>query len=201
MKEEKRLVVAITGASGAIYAFRFLEAVVEHYDRIFLTVTENAVSIIKQELGITLPTGIKGAEAILGGYAEKIHVLAPDDLSAPPASGSVHYQGMVVIPCSMGTAGRIASGISNDLVTRVADVCLKEQRRLVLVIRETPLSLIHLRNLTALSEAGAIILPAAPAFYCRPKTVEDLVLFVVSRVMEQLGIRQTVIPEWEMVTE
>jgi len=97
----------------------------------------------------------------------------------------------------MGTVGRIAAGISNDLVTRAADVCLKERRPLILVIRETPLNLIHLRNLTALAEAGATILPAAPAFYHHPKTIEDLVAFIVARTLQQLGIEQDIVPEWE----
>lgn len=197
MTGQRRLVVAITGASGAIYAVRFLEAVLAHYDRIYLTASENAVSIIRQELGVDLSADRVDPELLLGERCDNVEFLAPDDMSAPPASGSFQYQGMVVIPCSMGTAGRIASGVSNDLVTRVADVCLKERRRLILVIRETPLSLIHLRNLTTLTEAGAIVLPATPAFYGKPKTVEDLVSFVVSRVLEQLDIRQTLLPEWE----
>ena len=182
---ESRLVVAITGASGSVYAARFLEAVLAHYDRIYLTVTENAATIMRAELPEGLPS------------SEKIEVLAPNDLSAPPSSGSVRHEGMVIIPCSMGTLGRIAAGISNDLVTRAADVCLKERRKLILVVRETPLSLVHLRNLTALTEAGAVILPAAPAFYNNPKTIEDLVEFIVARTMCQLGLEQSIAPEWE----
>ena len=184
-KEERRLVVAITGASGSIYAVRFLEAALEHYDRIYLTMTENAAGIMRAECAEDIPS------------SEKIEVLAPNDLSAPPSSGSVPYEGMVIIPCSMGTAGRIAAGISNDLVTRAADVCLKERRKLILVVRETPLSLIHLRNLTTLTEAGAVILPAAPAFYNKPNTIEELVEFIVARTMCQLGLEQSIAPEWE----
>ncbi|MGB9587937.1 MAG: UbiX family flavin prenyltransferase, partial [Armatimonadota bacterium] len=112
------------------------------------------------------------------------------------ASGSVQTDGMVIIPCSMGTVGRIAAGVSNDLITRAADVCLKEKRRLILVVRETPLNLIHLRNLTTLAEAGATVLPAAPGFYNHPKTVEDMVKFIVAKTMEQLGLAQKIIPEW-----
>lgn len=193
----KRLVVAITGASGSIYAVRFLEAVLEQYDRIYLTITENAAMVIRTELGLDFPTEKMDTQALLGKYYEKVEILSPHDLAAPPASGSVRHEGMVIIPCSMGTTGRIAAGISNDLVTRAADVCLKERKPLIMVVRETPLSLIHLRNLTALTEAGATILPAAPAFYCRPKTVEDMVSFVVARVMQQLGLEQALVPEWE----
>ena len=183
--DERRLVVAVTGASGSIYAARFLEAALPHYDRVCLTMTENAQTIIRTELPEGLPS------------SEKIEILAPNDLSAPPSSGSVSHEGMVIIPCSMGAAGRIASGVSNDLVTRAADVCLKERRRLILVIRETPLNLIHLRNLTTLAEAGATILPASPAFYHNPKTIEDLVDFVVARVMQQLGLKHDSAPVWE----
>lgn len=182
---ERRLVVAITGASGSVYAVRFLEAVLEHYDRIYLTITENAHTVMRAELPEGLPS------------SEKIQVFEPNDLSAPPSSGSVRHEGMVIIPCSMGTVGRIASGVSNDLVTRAADVCLKERRKLILVVRETPLSLIHLRNLTTLTEAGAVVLPAAPAFYNRPKTIEELVEFIVARTMCHLGLDQSIVPEWE----
>ena len=186
---EKRLVVAVTGASGSIYAVRFLENILEHYDRIYLTITENASTVIRTELGTDFPGSLINDK--------KVEILSQHDITAPPSSGSVQHDGMVIIPCSMGTAGRIASGISNDLVTRAADVCLKERRKLIMVVRETPLSLIHLRNLTALTEAGATILPAAPAFYNNPKTVEDLVSFVVARVMQQLGLEQVLLPEWE----
>ena len=196
---ERRLVVAITGASGSIYAVRFLEAVLGQYDRIYLTVTENASIVIREELGLEFSTDTIDTSALLGKYCEKVEVLNAHDLTALPASGSTHYDGMVVIPCSMGTAGRIAAGVSNDLVTRAADVCLKERRKLILVVRETPLSLIHLRNLTNLCEAGAVILPASPAFYGNPKTVDDLVSFVVARTLQQLGLAQTLVPEWEML--
>ncbi len=195
--DERKLVMAITGASGSIYAVRFLEAILEHFDKIYLTLTENAATVIKTELGIDFPADKLDTQSLLGKYYSKVEIFPPNDLSAPPCSGSVRHQGMVVIPCSMGTAGRIASGISNDLVTRAADVCLKERRPLILVIRETPLNLIHLRNLTALAEAGATILPAAPGFYHNPKTIEDLVSFVVCRAMQQLGLTEVPLPEWD----
>ncbi|MHB1001397.1 MAG: UbiX family flavin prenyltransferase [Armatimonadota bacterium] len=194
---ERRLTVAITGASGSIYALRFIEAILEQYDRIYLTTTLNAEMIIKQELGLDIPGDKMDTQALLGKYYKKVEVYPPHDLCAPPSSGSVKTDGMVIVPCSMGTAGRIASGISNDLVTRAADVCLKERRKLIMVVRETPLSLIHLRNLTTLTEAGAVILPASPAFYCNPKTIDDMVSFVVARIMQQLGLDQTLVPEWE----
>lgn len=201
MSQERRLVVAITGASGSIYGIRFLENILEHYDRIYLTVSENAASVIRTELGIDVSADRIDMRALLGKYCEKVEVCGPHDLTAPPASGSVSCDGMVIIPCSMGTAGRIASGVSNDLTTRAADVCLKEHRKLIVVVRETPLNLIHLRNLTTLAEAGATILPATPAFYNNPKTVEDIVEFVVARVMQQLRLKHPRVPEWQRVEE
>ena len=197
MGQERSLVVAITGASGSIYGVRFLESILEHYDRIYLAVSENAATVIRTELGIASAD----VEALLGKHHEKVEMCSPRDLTAPPASGSVSSEGMVIIPCSMGTAGRIASGVSNDLVTRAADVCLKERRKLILVVRETPLNLIHLRNLTLLAEAGATILPASPAFYTKPKTVEDMVEFVVARVMQQIELKHPRSPEWRGTEE
>ena len=120
------------------------------------------------------------------------------DYFSPPASGSFRHDGMVIVPCSMGTAARIAHGISDDLVTRAADVCLKERRKLILVPRETPWNLIHLRNMTLLAEAGATIVPAAPGFYHKPKSIDDLVDFMVGRILQQLGIEQTLIRNGNM---
>lgn len=196
-KRERRLVVGITGASGSIYAVRFLEAVLEQYDRIYLIVSENARTVIRHELGLDILSDEDGTQSLLGRYYHKVEVCDPHDLCAPPSSGSVDHEGMVIIPCSMGTVGRVAAGISSDLLSRAADVCLKERRRLIMVVRETPLSLIHLRNLTTLAEAGATVLPASPAFYGNPKTVEDMVSFVVARVLQQLDLEQTLAPEWE----
>ena len=134
----------------------------------------------------------------MGRDYPNIVFLNPRDYFTPPASGSFRHDGMVIIPCSMGTAGRIAHGVSDDLLTRAADVCLKERRKLILVVRETPLNLIHLRTLTALTEAGAVVLPAAPAFYHRPRTVEELVDTVVARVLQQLGVEQQIMRQWQV---
>lgn len=178
--------VAISGASGAIYAKRLLEVLPQAYDTVYLTASDNAIGIVRDELGVS-----ELSELIPAGSQSRFRVLDACDLSAPPASGSHDYDGAVAIPCSMGLVGRVASGVSNDLITRAADVCLKERRKLVLVVRETPLSLVHLRNMTALTEAGATILPAAPAFYGKPESIADLVDFVVDRVLRalDLGIR------------
>ncbi len=127
---------------------------------------------------------------------DKFIILDSDDLSAPTCSGSYDYDGLVIIPCSMGVVGRIASGVSENLVGRCADVCLKERRKLILVVRETPLNLIHLKNLTRVAEAGAIVLPASPAFYNKPIDIQDIVDFVVDRVIRTLGLDLRLIKGW-----
>jgi len=191
---ERRLVVAITGASGSIYGLEFLKRAAGIWDRIWLTVSSNALAVASLEVGLK---GFDPARDLgLGDLAERVTLMSPRDLTAPPSSGSYRYDGMVVVPCSMGTLGRIANGISSDLTGRIADVCLKERRRLVLVTRETPLSAIHLRNMLTLAEAGATILPAAPGFYHRPQSVGDLVDFIVARILQSLGVGQDVLPGW-----
>lgn len=193
---QKRLVVALGGASGAIYGVRFLKQAIRYFDEVYVTLSSNVPSVLEAELGLRLPTP-PTARALIGVDAPQIRFLSSHDYFTPPASGSFRHAGMVVIPCSMGTAGRIAAGVSNDLTTRAADVCLKEKRKLVLVVRETPLNLIHLRNLTALAEAGATILPAAPAFYHRPQTVEQVVDTVVARTLQAIGVDQDLMGEWQ----
>jgi len=189
--DSRRILVAISGASGAVYAKRLLELLPQVYDAVYLTASDNALSIVRHEIGKD------DLQALIPSGADSKFVLFdPCDLNALPASGSHRYDGMVAIPCSMGLLGRIASGVSNDLPTRAADVCLKERRKLILVVRETPLSLVHLRNMATLSEAGAVILPAAPAFYGKPETIEDLVDFVVDRVLSALGLDIRLINGW-----
>jgi len=190
------LVVGITGGSGAIYAQRFLRQAVDHYDRILLTMSEQAVQVARTELEIELDRSNWTTKKWLGEEYKHIELLGDRDYFTPPASGSFHHDGMVIVPCSMGTAGRIANGISNDLVSRAADVCLKEGRKLILVPREMPWNLIMLRNLTQLAEAGATILPACPAWYNKPRTLEDLADTVVARILQSLGIEQKIVPQW-----
>ena len=193
----RRLVVAVTGASGALYAVRFLRQAARHYDEIYVMLSDNAPAVFATETGgrLTQPYTV---QQYLGEDADysSIRFLDTKDYFTPPASGSFVHDGMVVIPCSMGTLGRIAHGISNDLTTRAADVCLKERRKLILVARDTPLNLIHLRNMVSVTEAGAVVLPAVPAFYHQPKTVEDLIDTVVARVLQNLGIHQDLQPQW-----
>ncbi len=194
-----RLLVAVTGASGMIYARMLLEAVAKDYDTVYLTSTEHSRVVMRNELDIDTVSGLLPEAVPVGedlGVLPRFVVLDNSDLSAPPASGSHEYEGMVVIPCSMGTLGRIASGVSSNLIERAADVCLKERRKLVLVTRETPLNLIHLRNMTTLAEAGAVILPACPAFYNGPKSLEDAAEFVVDRVLRVLGSSRRLTADW-----
>jgi flavin prenyltransferase len=192
----RRLVVAMGGASGAIYGVRFLQQAVRHYDEVYVTLSANAPDVLATEMNIRLSTP-PTARDLLGVEASNLRFLNPADYFTPPASGSFRHDGMVIVPCSMGTAGRIAAGISNDLTTRAADVCLKEGRKLILVVRETPWNLIHLRNLTTLAEAGATILPAAPSFYNRPQTIDDLVDTITARTLQVLGIEQELVGEWQ----
>ena len=176
---KKKIVIGVTGASGSIYARKLierLEALNDQVEETAVIFSKNAGDVWKYELP-DAPFPPEG----------KIKIYRPDDFFAPMASGSSGYQVMIICPCTMGTLGRIAAGISSDLMTRAADVMLKERRRLILVPRETPYNLIHLNNMKLLTEAGAIICPATPSFYSRPQNVEDLVLTVVDRILDLAG--------------
>ena len=203
MSTPRRLVVAVTGASGALYAVRFLRQAARHYDEIYVMLSDNAPAVFRDRNRRAADAALLTRRSISAADAsyDNIQFLNTKDYFTPPASGSFVHDGMVVIPCSMGTLGRIAHGISNDLTTRAADVCLKERRKLILVARDTPLNLIHLRNMVAVTEAGAIVLPAVPAFYHQPKTVEDLVDTVVARVLQNLGVHQDIQPQWAVDEE
>ncbi len=194
----RRFVVALTGASGTAYGRRLIECLARTGAAFHLVVTEAAARVARRELGLDLDPadGAGAARALLGEEPANVLGHAPADIEAPFASGSWRHDGMAVCPCSMGCLGRIAGGISSNLVERAADVCLKERRRLVLVPRETPLSEIHLDNMLRLSRAGAVILPASPGFYARGGRVEDLVDFVVSRVLDHLGVENDLIPRY-----
>ncbi len=193
-----RLVVGITGASGAIYAVRFLREAARHFREVYVTMTDQALQVAAIELGLSLKRENLTTESLLGERLEQIRFLDRKDYFTPPASGSFRHDGMVIVPCSMGTLGRIANGVSDDLMTRAADVTLKEGRRLILVFRETPLNLVMLRNLVRVAEAGATVLPAAPGWYSRPETLEDLADTIVGRILQNLGIDQDLVPEWKV---
>jgi flavin prenyltransferase len=192
----RKLVVAVTGASGAIYAQRFLLQASRLYDEVLLIMSEQAFQVAATELDVSISRTAFETEQWLGERCDNIRLLDSKNYFTPPASGSFRHDGMVIVPCSMGTAGRIANGISDDLVTRSADVCLKEGRKLILVPREMPMNLIMLRNLTQLAEAGATILPACPAWYTRPDTLEALADTVVARILQNLGVEQTLVKQW-----
>ena len=189
MTEPRELLVGITGASGAIYADRLLRAAAPRVERTSLVLTRQGAEIAAHELGwaVNLDTlDIAGPPAEV---LERVSLFRPDDLSCRYASGSSAPDAMIVIPCSSGAAGRMAAGLGDTLLTRAAAVCLKERRPLVLVVRESPLSLIDLRNLVRLAEAGAIIMPASPPFYSGPQRLEELADYFVARVLDQVGIR------------
>jgi len=193
--DRPKIVVAVTGASGSIYAVRFLRAVAPLCERVDVIFSEPALTVHATEMGDALRKPYT-AEQYIGQAASNIRFLGVRDFFTPPASGSYRHNGMVIIPCSMGTIGRIASGVSDDLIARSADVCLKERRKLILVPREAPYSLIHLRNMTALTEAGATVLPASPSFYSNPQSIDDLVDTVVARVIQNLGLDQNIVGQW-----
>lgn len=187
------IVFALTGASGAPYGVRLLQVLAEARVPTWLIVSSHGFRLLREESGIGT---IEELERATGDWAS-VTVFTDGDRGAKPASGSQRTAGMVICPCSMGTVAAVASGTSRSLVERAADVTLKEGRRLVLVPRETPLSLVHLRNLVAAKEAGATILPAAPGFYHRPQRIEELVDFVVQRVLDQFGLDLTIAKRWQ----
>lgn len=180
-KIAQKIVVAITGASGSVYAKVLLTKLSELTDQIeelAVVITENAKEIWKTELEDD-------------SYKDfKVSYFSQQDFSAPFASGSGQYNTLIIIPCSMGTLGRIATGVSNDLITRAADVILKERRKLICVARDTPYNLIHIRNMESITLAGGIICPATPSFYSKPKTIEDVAATVVDRIIDLAGLEQ-----------
>ncbi len=184
--------LGVTGASGAPYAVRLLRALNESGTPLRLIVSSYGWRLLAEEAGIDGPEALRAAT----GDWSRVEVYDALDRGATPASGSAPSGGMVVCPCSMGTLASIAAGVSRNLVERAADVALKERRPLVLVPRETPLSLIHLENMTRLTRAGATILPAAPGFYSRPQSIDDLVDFVAARILDHLGVEHAVGKRW-----
>ena len=190
--------IGVTGASGAILAQKTL-ALLEadsRVSRIHLVVTETGQRLFAEELGISSGDAKQLASRILGAASKKIDVIPNKDVGAAIASGSYEVDAMIVVPCSMGTLAAIANGISDDLVSRAADVMLKESRKLVLCIRDTPFNRIHLENMLRAQQAGAVIMPAVPAFYHQPKTIDDLVTQYVCRVLTQIGLPQDEMYRW-----
>ena len=182
-----KILVAVTGASGAIYAKRLLEA---------LAVAQKSEQSLEVVVCFSTNGRLVWRHEIGGEPSHGFREFANDDFACSFASGSALWHAVVAVPCSVGRVGRIASGMADDLIARAADVALKERRKLILVVRETPLSLIHLENLLTVARAGAIVLPATPSFYTRPATVDAVVDTVVARVLDQLGISATLAPRW-----
>ncbi|KJH66750.1 flavin prenyltransferase UbiX [Chromobacterium violaceum] len=196
----KTITVALTGASGLPYGLRLIEILLAAGARVWVLYSQAAQVVAKQEMQLTLPS--RPAE-MLAWLRERypagdgqLEVYGREEWFAPAASGSNPPDAMVVCPCSMGTLAAIRHGMSDNLIERAADVCIKEQRKLVLVPRETPLSAIHLENMLELARLGVVILPPSPGFYTHPKSMDDMVDFVVSRILDQLGVAQTLTPRW-----
>ena len=190
-----RILLAITGASGSIYGLRLLEELLKGGHRVTLVASASGREVCRFETGVELSDG-DGLKQCWGLPDADLTLRGVNDLWAPEASGSAAPEALVIAPCSMGTVGRIAAGISGSLIERAADVMLKERRPLVLLPRETPLSSIHLENLLKLSQAGARIVPAMPAFYQRPESMDELVDFVVGKLLDQLGIEHSLFRPW-----
>ncbi len=190
--------VGVTGASGAILAQKTLAMLDadSRVARIHLVVTETGQRLFAEELGISSGDAKQLPARILGAASKKIEVLPNKDVGAAIASGSHEVDAMIVVPCSMGTLAAIANGISDDLIARAADVMLKETRKLVLCIRDTPFNRIHLENMLRAQQAGAVIMPAVPSFYHQPKTIDDLVTQYVCRVLAQIGLPQDEMYRW-----
>jgi flavin prenyltransferase len=198
------VVVGITGASGALYARRLLEILLGAGRRVHLTISPAGAEVLKTELGVTidlenfdvvqlnLPTQSQKERPVRGTLLYHHY----GDYSAPIASGSFLTAGMVICPCSMGTLAGVANGLSTNLIQRAADVHLKERRKLIVVPRETPLGSIALENMKRLSDAGGVVLAAMPGFYHQPKSIGDLVDFVVARILDQLGVEKDLVPRW-----
>ena len=195
-----RITLALTGASGMAYGLRLLECLLRAGCQVDLLVSQAARIVAKQELDLQLPSGNAELAAFFArrhaDHGGRLNVYGKEEWFAPAASGSNPAAAVVVCPCTMGTLAAIAQGLADNLIERAADVMLKEKRPLLLVPRETPFSLIHLRNMTTLAEAGATILPANPGFYHRPESVEQVVDFIVARVLDHLGIAHDLMRPW-----
>ena len=196
----KTITLALTGASGMPYGMRLLECLLKRGSRVHLLYSQAAQIVARQEINLVLPGRPQDAERALterlGPFGGELRVFGRDDWYAPMASGSNPGDAMVICPCTMGTLAKVAAGISDDLIARAADVMLKEKRTLILVPREMPFSVIHLENMLTLARAGAVIMPPNPGFYYQPASVQDMVDFVVARILDHLGVSNTLLPRW-----
>ncbi len=193
----RHLILAVTGASGAVYAAEMLRALDQdvRVGKIHLIVSNSALRVLSEELGLTGRSNI--VETLLGSTSNKIVHHGIDDIAASIASGSYPVDGMIVLPCSMGTLAGIANGMANNLIQRAADVCLKERRPLILCVRETPFNRIHLRNMLLADEAGAVIYPAIPTLYNKPQSTTEMARQYVQRVLAHIGLPQPGAYQWK----
>lgn len=196
----RTITLALTGASGAQYGLRLLELLLASGCRVYLMLSKAAEVVIRRETPFDLPEDLAEQQAwfcrTFGASEEQLRLFGREDWFAPVASGSGAPEAMVICPASGGTLSALASGASNNLIERAGDVALKERRKLILVPRETPYSQVHLENMLKLTQMGALILPASPGFYQRPKTLDDLVDFIVARILDHLQVPQTLMPSW-----
>lgn len=197
---DKKITLAITGASGSAYALRLLECLLAANYQVYLLCSSAGRIVLDTELNFKLPSSPDSASALLiekfQAKSEQIIVFGKEQWFSPVASGSAAPKQMVVCPCSTGTLAAISQGMSDNLIERAADVVIKERGQLILMVRETPLSTIHLTNMLSLSQQGVTIMPAAPGFYHQPKSINDLIDFMVGRVLDHLGIEQKIMPRW-----
>lgn len=198
MEKLERLIIGITGASAVVYGVRLLEVLARREDiEVHLTISASGARALWEELQIQVDINNFQLESLIGVSSARVIYHHESDIGAAIASGSFRTEGMIVVPCSMGTVASIAAGISRNLIHRAADVCIKERRKLVIVPRETPLSAIHLENMLKLSRLGVCVLPAMPGFYHFPKTVDDQVNFVVTKILDQFDLDTGLIQRWK----
>lgn len=199
-KFTKKITLAITGASGSAYALRLLECLIAANYQVYVLCSSAAKVVFNTEVGLKLPSSPDAASQFLTdkfqAKPEQITVFGKEQWFSPVASGSAAPKQMIVCPCSTGTLAAISQGMSDNLIERAADVVIKERGQLILVPRETPFSTIHLQNMLSLSQQGVTIMPAAPGFYHNPKSIDDLVDFMVGRMLDHLGIEQSIMPRW-----
>ena len=200
MRNSQTITLALTGASGMPYGIRLLEMLLREGKQVYLLYSKVAQIVAQQEMNLALPSSAKEAESFFNRQYHvpdgQLRVFGREEWFAPVASGSNPADSMVICPCTMGTLAAIAAGLNQKLIERAADVMLKENRQLILVPREMPFSAIHLENMLKLVRSGAVILPANPGFYHHPQTVQDMIDFVVARILDHLGIKHTLIPRW-----
>lgn len=202
---QQTITLAMTGASGAVYGLRLLECLLHRQANVYLILSKPAQLVINMETELSLPAGSAGIQDFFSArYAARpgqLKVFGREQWTAPVASGSGAADAMVVCPCTTGTLSAIANGYSDNLIHRAADVMLKERRKLLLIVRETPYSAVHLHNMLSLTQAGAVIMPSNPGFYHKPRTIDDLVDFMVARILDHLLIHHTLLPRWGMSDE